>query len=171
MKTLFITREATDHDDSCRAFFDFDSAMSEAIQIRNHLTDREKARTSISVETYHIDSVPDDDDRTAQDLFRDLMADDCDLGPDTAAEYLEIAVYEAQEDTATEPKRITIPEVSTWSQAAFDALPYEIRDGVERFWEPGYDYEDPDFWSSYPDVTEDFIAACIMYDKLQQDAD
>ena len=42
-----------------------------------------------------------------------------------------------------------------------------LMDGVERFWEPGYDYDSADFWYSYDGVTEDFIRAVRSYDKTR----
>lgn len=58
-------------------------------------------------------------------------------------------------------------EPFTWSE--YSALPIALREGVEAFWEPGYDYSDPDMWSSYdPTPSPDFIAAVQMYDALRK---
>lgn len=54
----------------------------------------------------------------------------------------------------------------TWSD--FNNLPFDIREGVLAFWEPHFDYSDPDFWASY-DPTPDpaFVKAVQLYDWLQ----
>ena len=45
------------------------------------------------------------------------------------------------------------------------ALPYDLREGVEAFWEPGYDYSDPEFWGCYdPMPAPEFIKAVQLYD-------
>lgn len=55
----------------------------------------------------------------------------------------------------------------TWSE--FNALPFDLRDGVEQFYEPGYEYDDPDFWACYePEPSKDFIDAVQMYDWLMR---
>lgn len=56
-----------------------------------------------------------------------------------------------------------------YTESQFYALPFDLRDGVERFWEPGYDYTDPDFWTSYPDVDAEFIEATVRYDLMQKE--
>lgn len=58
---------------------------------------------------------------------------------------------------------------TAYTPTQFAALPYELTDGVERFWEPGYDYTDPDFWTSYEDVAPDFVEAVIRYDLMQKE--
>lgn len=58
---------------------------------------------------------------------------------------------------------------TAYAPTQFAALPYELMDGVERFWEPGYDYTDPDFWASYEDNTPEFIEAVIRYDLMQSE--
>ena len=60
---------------------------------------------------------------------------------------------------------------NTYTEAQFSALPFDLVDGVERFWEPGYDYSNPDFWTSYPDIDAEFIKAVIRYDILKREAD
>ena len=51
----------------------------------------------------------------------------------------------------------------------YDALPLDIRDGVEAFWEAGYDYDDPDFWDSFdPAPDPAFVEAVKMYDARQR---
>lgn len=63
---------------------------------------------------------------------------------------------------------IIIPKVENPSWAKFYALPFDIRDAVERFWEPGYDYSDPEFWNSFVNPDPEFVEAVIMYDMLQE---
>ena len=54
-------------------------------------------------------------------------------------------------------------------QRKYDALPIYIRDGVEAFWEAGYDYDAPYFWDSFdPAPDPDFVEAVKMYDALQK---
>lgn len=60
---------------------------------------------------------------------------------------------------------------TAYTPAQLAALPYELADSVERFWEPGYDYTDPDFWTSYEDNTPEFIEAVIRYDFMQSESD
>lgn len=45
-------------------------------------------------------------------------------------------------------------------------LSYYMHEGVLAFWEEGYDYGDPDFWSHYPDAAPNFIEAVQMFDWL-----
>ena len=57
----------------------------------------------------------------------------------------------------------------TWEQ--FYAFPFKVYDGAKSFWEPGYDYSDPDFWSNYPNEVQDDIEsihAVQMYDWLMK---
>ena len=54
----------------------------------------------------------------------------------------------------------------TWER--FNALDFDLRDGAVTFWEPGYNYDDPDFWSSYEDPRPEFIKAVQMYDWLKK---
>lgn len=58
---------------------------------------------------------------------------------------------------------------TAYTPAQFAALPYELMGSVEHFWEPGYDYTNPDFWTSYEDVAPDFIEAVIRYDCMQNE--
>lgn len=46
-------------------------------------------------------------------------------------------------------------------------LSLEYRDGALAFWEDGYDYSDPEFWSSYPDPDPEFVRAVQIYDWLR----
>ena len=57
----------------------------------------------------------------------------------------------------------------TWQE--FNALPFRVTDGAKSFWEPGYNYSDPDFWASYPDDVQndmEAIHAVQMYDWLMR---
>lgn len=58
---------------------------------------------------------------------------------------------------------------SYYTERDFDALPNTLRYGVETFWEPGYDYQDPDFWEGYEDLSEDFVEAVIRYDLMRKE--
>ena len=62
-----------------------------------------------------------------------------------------------------------VRERAPFSWPQFNSLPSYIRDGVEAFWAPGYDYSDPDFWGSYGATTE-VINAVQMYDWLMTNA-
>jgi len=80
-----------------------------------------------------------------------------------------------EEDETTKMTREEIAQTienanrTAYTPTQFAALPYELMDGVERFWEPGYDYTDPDFWASYEDNTPEFIEAVIRYDLMQSE--
>ncbi len=91
---------------------------------------------------------------------------------------LEAMWENGEDDEEDEPARLTRGEIvkviedvnkTAYSPAQFSALPYELMDGVERFWEPGYDYADPDFWTSYEDTRPDFIEAVIRYDLMKKE--
>lgn len=75
MKTLYIAREADDNTDDIFLSFDHDAAYREAEQMFDHLTKRERMTTTVSFETYRLD-VPEDDPRTAEQLYSDMCYDD-----------------------------------------------------------------------------------------------
>ena len=58
--------------------------------------------------------------------------------------------------------------ISYTSWSMFNALPFDLRNGVLNFWEPGYDYDDPDFWTAYKDPDPDFVEAVRKYDWLKR---
>ena len=95
---------------------------------------------------------PEDDDRDIRDKVEDLWERYCDG------------------DLADAPKpAMGDGEYHNWAE--FYALPDDLREGVECFWEPGYDYSDREgFWSFYRDPvpSEEFIQAVQMYDWLQR---
>lgn len=58
----------------------------------------------------------------------------------------------------------------SWNQ--FRALPFELRNAVELFWEAGYDYDSQEFWECYdPEPTAEFVKAVQMYDWLMNNND
>lgn len=54
-----------------------------------------------------------------------------------------------------------------YTQIRFVALPDSLRYGAESFWEPGYDYQSPDFWESYADPSAELIEAVVRYDLMR----
>ena len=56
----------------------------------------------------------------------------------------------------------------TWTWDKFYGFPFEIYSGAKEFWEPDDDYDDPDFWSNYPEQEPDLILAVRMYDYLMK---
>lgn len=73
MKTIYIARSANDNTDSIRISYSREEAQREARYQFNHLTDRERRTNTVSVEAYRV-SVPEDDPRSAEQLYNDLMA-------------------------------------------------------------------------------------------------
>ena len=55
-----------------------------------------------------------------------------------------------------------------YSAAQLAGLPYDLIDGVELFWEPGYSYCDVEFWMSYADLDSRFVEAVIRYDAMKK---
>lgn len=70
-KIIWIAREANDNTDTMRCFFDKASAMNQAHVYLNHLTEKERAQNTVSVESWPV-NVPDDDPRDAETLLDDL---------------------------------------------------------------------------------------------------
>lgn len=61
----------------------------------------------------------------------------------------------------------------TYTQADFDKLPYNVREGVLNFYESGYDYsDDSDVWDGREDdeycTLADLKKGCQIYDFLQK---
>ena len=56
---------------------------------------------------------------------------------------------------------------SRYEGYTFEALPASLQDAAEKFWEPGYDYNRPEFWAGYEDVDPDLIYAVRKYDEKQ----
>lgn len=54
---------------------------------------------------------------------------------------------------------------SQYEGYTFEALPASLQDAAEKFWEPGYDYNDPEFWAGFEDVDPDLIYAVRKYDE------
>ena len=92
---------------------------------------------------------PDDDEKETTDrIWEDFCAGDYDDEPDFPG-YLPISRFEGY---------------------TFSALPADLQDAAERFWEPGYDYDDADFWARYKAPDPDLIYAVRMYDKEHRPA-
>lgn len=89
MKTIYIARSANDNTDSVRVSFSRDEAQREARYLFDHLTDRERRANTVSVEAYRVD-VSEDDPRSAEQLYNDLMADGDDALLGDPAEWEEI---------------------------------------------------------------------------------
>lgn len=89
MKTIYIARSANDNTDSIRVTFRRDEARREARCLYDHLTDRERRVNTVSVEAYRVD-VSEDDPRSAEQLYNDLMADGDDALFGDPAEWEEI---------------------------------------------------------------------------------
>lgn len=62
-------------------------------------------------------------------------------------------------------------DISGTSWPQYGAIDYNIREGVEHFWEPGYDYGAPDFWTNYEGMDADFVLAVRRYDFLMKQED
>ena len=59
--------------------------------------------------------------------------------------------------------------ISRYDGHSFSGLPTELQLAAEEFWEPGYDYDDPDFWANYGSPDPDLMYAVKLYDKLQKE--
>lgn len=89
-----------------------------------------------------------------------------DFSDDEVPEYIERQVFVEEVE---EKEWVTMKSVEDYSWAKFYGLPFVIYDGVKQFWEPGYDYDDQDFWASFdPKPSEHFIDAVKMYDWLKK---
>ncbi len=73
-KIIWIARVADDNSDTYKACFDKKAAEDTAYGYYWHLTDKEKATHTVSVEGYEVE-VPDDD-RSAEDIFNDMLISD-----------------------------------------------------------------------------------------------
>lgn len=74
--------------------------------------------------------------------------------------------------------RIYYDELKTQFKGyTYNAMPADLRDAVENFYEPGYDYTRRDFWESYSDnstepyTSNDFIYATQLYVEKLLDVD
>ena len=56
---------------------------------------------------------------------------------------------------------------SQYEGYTYAALPASLQNAAELFWEPGYNYSDPDFWMSYENPDPDLIYAVKLYDSMQ----
>lgn len=83
-KTIWIARVADDNSDAYTACYDQPSARAAAGNYFDHLTPGERRTHTVSVESYSVEA-PDGDDRSAEILVRDLLAEDSEdlLNPDT----------------------------------------------------------------------------------------
>lgn len=86
-KNIWIARVADDNSDAYRAYYGMESARDQAVDYFDHLTAGERRTHTVSIESYSVE-VPDDDDRSAEALVRDLLLEDCEelLNPDTYEE-------------------------------------------------------------------------------------
>ena len=75
-KMLYIARVATQNSDDYIATFDKTEAQKQAYQYKGHLTERELKDHTVTVEGYSID-VPEDDNRTAKQVYFDLCNESC----------------------------------------------------------------------------------------------
>lgn len=46
-----------------------------------------------------------------------------------------------------------------------------LMDGVANFWEPGYDFTDPDLWGNRENLDREFIIAAVRYDLWKKKLD
>lgn len=69
-KIIYIARVADDNSDAYSVTFDPAEARRIAEMDKAHLTSRELKTNTVSIEAYTVD-VPDDDTRTAQQVFDD----------------------------------------------------------------------------------------------------
>ena len=74
-KTIWIARIADDNSDAYRAFFTESEAAAQAAGYADHLTAKERNTQTVSVESYPVE-VTAGDDRTAEQLYRDLVNED-----------------------------------------------------------------------------------------------
>ena len=74
MKTIWIAREANGNTDNCRVFFTRQEAEDAAHGYYAHMTERERRENTVSLESWPVD-VSNDDPRTAEELWSDLLYD------------------------------------------------------------------------------------------------
>ena len=90
MKTIWIARCADNNSDHYKAFFNRQEAESAACTMYWYLTRRERLENTVSLESWPVD-IPDDDPRTAEELYADLLCDGCESLYGDPATWEEIA--------------------------------------------------------------------------------
>lgn len=90
MKSIFVVRSANENNDSVDYYLDPNIATRYAKLLYDHLTDREKQYTTVSVEEYEID-VPSNDSRTADELAHDIYDSGDDVFERDPKQYIDVS--------------------------------------------------------------------------------
>lgn len=90
MKSIFLVRAANENNDSVDYYLDPNIATRYAKLLYDHLTDKEKQHTTVSMEEYEID-VPSNDSRTADELAHDIYDSGDDVFERDPKQYIDIS--------------------------------------------------------------------------------